>query len=179
MDKQIQYFQIANLIFSKPYNQVTDLKYDEILKIKSRFQNIIDSFLNMENTQYATNNIKKGGTNLPYNSKTIIGEINNHIILHFTFTYKEPILFVVDTKDNKVKNYINIENAKNILDDEIFQDIKDELFYPKNLDRLFKGIDDINNFVKDFEILLHKYNNIDTLTGRDCFEVSLEEFGDR
>ena len=68
---------------------------------------------------------------------------------------------------------------KDILDDEIFQDIKDELFYPKNLDRLFKGIDDINNFVKDFEILLHKYNNIDTLTGRDCFEVSLEEFGDR
>ena len=101
------------------------------------------------------------------------------MILHFTFSYKEPVLFAIDTKDNKVRNFINIENAKGILDDETFQDIKESLSFPKKLDRIFKGVPDINNFVNEYENLLKKYDNPKTITGRECFEIDLDDFGER
>ncbi len=179
MDKQTQFFQIANLIFTTPYNKTTSLNGQEIATIQSRFLEIVNAFAEPETTHYATNFVKRGGSNLPYNSMTVLGEINNHLLLHFTLSYKEPILFIIDTNDNKAKNYIDIENAKGILDDEVFKDIKKSLCYPKNLNRLFEGITDINDFVKKFEILLEEHNNSQAITGRDCFEVNLDDFEDR
>lgn len=152
-----------NLKYKKPTNLI-------------RFLEIVDSFKGSESTHYSTNFIKQTGSKLPYNSMTILGEINNRLILHFTFSYKEPVLFVIDISESKVRNYIDIDSAKGILNDETFQDIKDALHYPKNLDRLFKGISDINNFVEKFESLLQEYNNPKTITGRECFEVSLDDF---
>lgn len=178
MDKQTQYFSIANLIFTTPYDKTITLNSKEIDAIQNRFIEIVNSFVNPETTQYATNFIKNGGSNLPYSSMSLIGEINNHLILHFAFSYHDPILFIIDTKDNKVKNYIDIENAKNILDDEIFQDIKESLQYPKNLNNLFKGIVDINKFVESYKIILTTHNNPQSITGRDCFEINLAEIPD-
>lgn len=173
MDKQVQCFQIANLIFTLSENLPTSLSGKEIGIIQQRFFDIVRSFEFPETTQYATNYIKHGRTNLPYNSMTFLGEINNHLILHFTDSYKKPILFIIDTKQNKVKNYINIEEAKGILDDEIFKDIKDSLSFPKNLNRLFKGVPDIQHFIEYFETLLEEHKNTLSVTGYDCFEVTL------
>ena len=47
MEKQIQYFQIANLIFSMPYNQTTVLIGAELDEIQKRFSNIVTSFEHM------------------------------------------------------------------------------------------------------------------------------------
>lgn len=179
MDRQAQHFQIANLIFTIPYDSTTLLTGKEIQTIQDRFLEIVNSFEGPEYTQYSTNYIKQGDSKLPYNAMTILGEINNRLILHFTFSYKEPVLFVIDISENKVKNYIDIESAKGILNDDTFQDIKDALHYPKNLNRIFKGVADINKFVSQFESLLQKHNNAETITGRDCFEVNLDDFGDR
>ena len=178
MKNQVQFFQIANLIFTIPENETSSVNGAEIAEIQKRFQNIVNSFTQIETTQYATNYVKQGGSNLPYSSMTIIGQIHEHLILHFSLSYDKPMMFIIDTQQNKVRNYIDIESAKGILQDDIYMDIKEALSYPKRLDRLFKGINDINNFVDDFQTVLDKHDNPNTITGYECFEIDLDDPSD-
>ena len=173
INAQGQLFQIANLIFTKSCNQEISLNDYEVKLIHDRFLEITQSFEGSKSTHYATNFIKQGCSNLPYNSMTVLGKINNRLILHFTTSYKKPLMFVIDIEERKIKNNIDIESAKIILNDESFQDIKETLHFPKNLDRLFKGIGDMNKFINIYEQLLEENINGDTLTGRNCFEIDI------
>ena len=175
MEKQVQYFQIANLIFSSSYNETVTMSGKDMAEIQTRFQQLVKSFEASNNTQYTTNFIKQGGNNLPYNSMVAFGMIKDHLLLHFTYSYREPVMLIINTKDNMLRNFINIEKAKDILDDDIYNDVKEALSFPKKLDRIFKGISDINSFIEKYEEILQSYNNLETVTGRECFEINLDD----
>ena len=179
MAKQVQYFKIADLIFSSPEDKIITLNGKEIAEIQRRFQEIVKSFETKE-SHYATNFIKCKDSKLPYNSFTVIGELEENLILHFTLSYKEPVLFIYNTNDKCIKNFIDIENSRFILNDETYEDVKEQLQYPRYLDRLFKNIGNINEFVERYQVALLEHNNSDCITGRECFEISMDdiEIGD-
>ena len=84
-------------------------------------------------------------------------------------------MIIFDIKNQKIRNYIDIDQAKYILDDEIFMDIKENLMEPRFLNNRYKGIPDIDQFVKIYQNLLKQYDNPEAITGRDCFEFDINE----
>lgn len=178
MDKQIQLFQIANLIFTTPLENITSLSSKDIETIQARFTDIINSFGESGISHYTTNFIKNGGTKLPYNSMSFVGDNDNHLILHFSTSYNEPLFFIIDVNKNTVKNYIDIDDVKNIIDEETFTDINESLHYPRNLNRLFKNINDINEFINTYMNELKGHINISENSKNDCFEIELDTLDD-
>lgn len=172
MEKQVQYFSIANLIFTSPANQEIMLNSKEIEEIQNRFITILKSFEESSETHYSSGFVM-GKNSLPYNSMVTMGRIGNYLILHFTYSYKNPILFVIDTKEKLIKNYIDISLAKNILNDDVYEDITESLHYPKNMKNLFKGIENMDNFINSYQAKLSEHENKYTVTGYDCFEITL------
>lgn len=53
MEKQVQYFSIANLIFTSPTNQEIILNSKEIEEIQNRFITILKSFEESSETHYS------------------------------------------------------------------------------------------------------------------------------
>lgn len=174
MKEQVQFFEIANLIFSMNKNSHYTLQGDQIAEIQKRFQNIVDSFRTAEK-DYATGFIKKGGDKLPYNSVSAIGVLGEQLVLHFTCSYNEPVIMLFDVKNHKLRNFIDIEQAKYILHPEVYEDVKERLQSPKFLNNRFKGIPDINRFVDIYQEILQQHNNAQAITGRDCFEIDLDD----
>lgn len=175
MDRQIQLFQIANLIFTTPLENITSLNDKDIKIIQTRFTDIINSFGESGISHYTTNFIKNGGTKLPYNSMSFVGDNDNHLLLHFSTSYNEPLFFIIDVNKNTVKNYIDIEDVKNIINDETYIDINESLHYPRNLNRLFKNITDMNEFV---DIYMNELKNHIDASKNDCFEIELDALDD-
>jgi len=169
---QIQNFQIANLIFVSDQLSRFSVSSEDIKNIKNRFQSVVDYF-NTSQKDYATGFVKYGGSKLPFYSNSSFGVIGSQFVLNFTDSYSNPIMLVYDTKKNTVRNYVDLKQASNILDDEIYDYMMDNLSTPKYLDRYFKGIPDINKFIEIYKDLLRQHQNKDTVTGMDCFEFDL------
>ena len=72
-------------------------------------------------------------------------------------------------------NYIDIEQVKSILNDFTFEDIMEQLYTPVYLNNRYKNIPNFNQFIEYYEKELLKHTNKNTITGYDCFELSLEE----
>lgn len=170
MERQIQYFSIANLIFTSPADQEIILNSKEVEEIQNRFITILKSFEESSETHYASGFVM-GKNSLPYNSMVTMGRIGNYLILHFTYSYKNTILFVIDTKERLIKNYIDISLAKNILNDDIYEDIMESLHYPRNMKNLFKNIENMNDFIDLYQTKLSEHENKYTSTGYNCFEI--------
>jgi hypothetical protein len=83
MEKQIQLFQVADLIFSYSENEELSLTQKEINEIEARFKNIVKSFEKFENTDFA-GGIKHKEMPLPYNSAIHIRRERKRLVLHFT-----------------------------------------------------------------------------------------------
>lgn len=169
---QIQKFKIAELIFISTEN--TNISKDNIQEIKNRFTSIIDSFQNEYDKNYNAGFIKGDKSSLPYNASTYISDKNNQLVLHFTNSYNNPLMIIFDLKNKKVCNYIDIEQAKSILNDFTFEDIMEQLYTPVYLNNRYKNIPNFNQFVEYYEKELLKHTNKNTITGYDCFELSLE-----
>ena len=173
---QTQLFSIANLIFSSNQNSHFSVTSEEITVIQTRFQEIV-SFFNTSEKDYNSGFIKNNKSQLPYNSFSIIGNLNDHLILHFTYSFNNPILFIIDSEKNSIRNFIDICQAKDILNDDVFLNLKGTLTYPRYTNNRFKGVTDINLLVEMYQNKMEQYNNPKSITGRDCFEIGIEELG--
>lgn len=176
MELNVQLFEIANLIFCLSNKSYLNLKSEQIQEIQNRFKNIIDTFQTSEKDYFS--GFIKNNSKLPFNSITAIGMIGEQLILHFTYSYNEPIMMIFDTKNETIRNFIDLNQAKDILDDEIFMDIKENLMEPRFLNNHFKGISDINKFIDVYQDLLNNYTNSEAITGRDCFEININNLSE-
>jgi len=171
---QVQFFEIGNLIFSSDQHSRFMVNSDEIAEIQKRFQDIVNAFQSYT-ADYNSGLHASYGKIFPYNSATVVGKMNEHLILHFTDSYNEPVMMIYDTKKNTVRNYIDIGQAANILIDDTYEDIKGDLLCSKYLNNRFKGISDFDRFAEAYKELLKQHENKNTVTGRECFEVSVDE----
>ena len=172
-NNQIQHFSIAKLIFISDTNKLQSINSQELYEIQKRFKILVQQFLTHDK-DYNSSFIKDESS-LPYNSRTYIGKPRNDLILHFEYTYKKPMMFLIDLKNHHIHNYINIEQAKFILDNELFEDMKQDLMYPRILDRMYKGINEINTFISMYEGMLKDCVNDNEVSGLDCIEIEFED----
>lgn len=147
-------------------------KSKDIYQIQSRFKNIVSPFQTAEK-DYNSSYIKKH-TALPYNSRTFIGKPRKDLVLHFGYSYNEPIMFLYDISTNCFRNYIDLDTAKYILDDEIYLDIKTDLSYPRNLDYRYKGVQNVNNFVEQYQSIINDYRKKNDLSEYNCIDIEME-----
>ena len=161
----IKYYAIAQLIFVNSNN--TAISEDDLREIHNRFLNLVSEFNGEANTY-----IDKTKPTLPYSTMTALGTFNNRLILHFTDSFGKPLFFVYDISKKTVKNYIDIEEAKEILNDDSYEDIRTNLKYKKNLSLIMPNIKDINAFVTEYLTDLH---NLCTNEELECIEVSVNQ----
>lgn len=177
MVEQVQYFKIASLLFTSNINILLSINSSEIKEIQARFSNIMNSFIE-KGTNKSINYIKEKDI-LPYESKVRVGKMGNHLILNFKNDFNNPCLFILDIKEQKVKNYIDIQLAKEILNNEIYDTMQEELHKKKNLTNIIKNVKSIEKFIKEFEKQMELHKNSNTITGYDCFEIDLNNYNER
>lgn len=168
MNPYSQLFEVANLIFIS--YEGAEIKTDDSLEIQSRFQEILNSFTSYE-TIYNTNYIRKGKSSLPYNSGILVGEVKDNLILHFTDSYNEPLMIIINKKEGYIRNFINIEDVRYILNDKVFESMKEDLHYPVNLNERFPIIHDINKFIGLYKRILERHSDENGITSHECFEI--------
>ena len=145
-----------------------DVSIDEQTDIKARFERILDSFLIPD--KHYVKNIKTDNSQLPYNSGVRMKgsycvEIGDYLVLHFTSSYKDPLMFMYNIKTSTVYNYIEYDVAKTILDDDIYEAVFNGLHQRRIMDGMLKGITDLDKFIKQY-----------VLTAKDrheCYKINL------
>lgn len=168
-----QCFSIAKLIFT--LNESEQINSEEIKKIQERFISLLKQFRGSESIEYSAGVIKGNGTKLPYSSMAPLGDINSRLVLHFAISFNKPMLFVIDTVDKTVRNYIDIQTAKIVLNEKAFSLLKDELSYSKRMNLLLPKINNFLEFESKYEILLTSNVNENTIVGENCFEALIDE----
>lgn len=164
-----KYYSVAQLIFVNSNN--IDITTDNLEEIHNRFSNLVDEFNGEANTY-----IGKTKPTLPYNTMTALGIFNNRLILHFTDSFGEPLFFVYDIPTKTVKNYIDIEEAQVILDDDNYEDIRTNLKYRKNLSLIIPNVKDINAFVTEYLTDLRSLHATEEFEELECVEASSDEY---
>ena len=172
MGKKIQLFELAELIFYCDKDQLSTLTHEEIFLTQEKFKELLKVFTT-DATHYTTNFIKKGGSPLPYGSFASMGRIGEYAVLYFVDSFSTPLLFILDTKLGVVKNHIDINTAKMLLNDVVYENVKINLLRPKTMDRLFKGIPNMASFIKQYQEALEEHNNKNDTTEREFFELQL------
>lgn len=171
IDNKIQYFPVAGLIFTSDIENNNLPTSKDLFEMQMRFKSLTESF-NQENKNYHSSFVKNNSA-LPYNSKSILAQLDEHLIINFRYSYNNPLFIIYDVEKDLVQNYIDIENAKIILNDKVFEYIQEMLHMPRNLDRIYKGITNFNEFVDEYKEILEKYKNENTISGYECIEIDL------
>ena len=164
-------FQLAGL-YTKGADDVPTK--EEVEKVKERFRAFL-SYFTQNNLIGDAGHVKNGKELLPYNSMTVIGELHNYLILHFTTSFGEPLFFVINTNTEMVMDYLKFDKAKVVLDDDIFEDMMIDLKEGrhKQFDRMFKGVNDFNKFVSLYKDKLDKH--VQNTSEYECFEISIKD----
>ena len=135
----------------------------------------VPKFKETRNTDYNTDYIKGGKNPLPYTSMSYIGRLNNRLMLHFVSDFGKPLMLIYDIHTKQVRNFIDIEAAKSILNDKIYDNLQFELSYSRTengMSRILYGVENINQFMQEYSEENHR--NADTITGYDCVEYDLD-----
>lgn len=171
MNALVQRFSVAHLIFVDDKTSITSDK--DVQQIEKVFKNFLESFKTDE-TYYSTNGVHKGGSKLPYNTFFTFGAPSCNLFIHFSVSYGDPLLFVYNSKEKKVQNYINIQQAKLVLDKDFYQNFHFQAHFPKIFKHSIPHVADLNKFVNlVYMKALELHNNPECLAGRECFELNL------
>ena len=170
MSELVQYFEVAELIFCS-LSSDCQLSKEELQEINDRFLSIVNDFHGQ--THNNTEAVQVGKTFLPFTSISMIGTLNDRLMLHFTSSFHQPLFLIIDTKEKTARNYIEIEDAKMILDNDNYSDVKNSLHLKKHLNHYFKAGMVLDDFIENYEKELEKHKNAELPTGRECFEISL------
>ena len=172
MQTPIQHFAIANMVFVTTKGQNTIVTQEDRKKIIERFKELVDSFIGKE-TYYDSGGVP-GVSRLPYSSFVRLGSIRECLVVYCGLSYRNPTLFIVNTTEHTVQNYMDFETAKNILDDDIYEAYKSELHSYKGMDLSISPKKSMEEFMREYERVLDEHKNSNTLSGMDCFKYEFE-----
>lgn len=167
-----KYYSIADLVFVNSKN--TQISDDDLNTIHDRFTNLVTNF-NVESGENHGN--QKNADVFPFNSMTAIGAFKNRLILHFTNSFGEPLMFVYDIPSRKIMNYLEIEEAKEILDDRNYEDIRENLRRKKTLSLIIPNVKNINDFTDLYKAKLREMKAKSELGDFECIEITSDEYG--
>ncbi len=165
-DDILKHFEIAYLIFISRNH--LDISYKSLDTIKERFTEILSS-LQGTFEQDSRSNIKNSNM-FPYHSMSPLGPLNKYTFLYCATSFNNPILYAYNVATGKVRNFLDVNDAKGILNDEIYTDIKSDLRYPRHLNNYLLGVKDINTFVKNYQKILEFTNKGQKLEEKKLFE---------
>ncbi len=159
-----QLFELAGMFFVCSDDTATNEQED----IKARFEKILDSFLIPD--KHYTKSSNTDNSELPYNSGVRMKgsycvEIGDYLVLHFTSSYKEPLMFMYNIKTATVYNYMEYDVAKAILDNDIYEAVFNGLHQRRVMDGMLKGVADLDKFIEQY---------VTAKRGKDgCFKLRL------
>ena len=167
--------EIAGLVFTCE-NEDDFVSQEDESDIKSRFTKILESFI-IPDKHYASKT-KTNNSLLPYNSGirmkgTFCVEIGDFLVLHFTSSYLEPLLFMYNVKTFTICNYIHMRVAKRILDDDVYTAVFNGLHQRRIMDGMLKDVTNFDDFIKKYEEMRSEQKNQERKTGINCFSIKL------
>lgn len=153
-------------IFNMYITQENDREYPEnyIKEINNRFNKLIDIPFIPE-VERITSGYKDGNKGiLPYSSYVKIPRSNGELLgIYFESSFsKSPFTFIHYRSDkNKVvlSNYLDIERANIILDDNFLNMMSIELRNPNPTEKMIAGIDNLSQLSKTFSVIYETFSD--------------------
>lgn len=103
-----------------------------------------------------------------------IKTINESLILCFDSSYNDPTFVLYNLNNHCVQNYIDVNNIKEIVYDKVYDNMKEQFHISRNLNRMYKGIDEVDGFVNYYKNVLKHYKNEAEISGYDCIDIEFE-----
>ncbi len=158
-EKYSPLFTVADLIFAKDIQKPISISEKDLKTIKEEFLKIVNSLEGIEKTK-GTKEHKFAEMTLPYNAMSIMTRLNDHLVLHCSTSYAQPMLFIIDMQKEEIRNYIDIEVAKIILNDKAREKIDRQLSSPFHFGAFYPNIKDVNMLAEKYAERLRQHKNL-------------------